>query len=132
MDEPVAKYYENQYIYITYLRDKLSNNQYGFGFSPNTNNKIKNEFNEYIAAIKKDGSFDSLLQRWTGEFNSLKTIAKELNGKKGVIRAAFNTEVPPFCYIEDEEIIGFEVDLLYRFAKLYDYTIDLKSLINLK
>ena len=128
LDEPVAKYYENQYIYITYLRDKLSNNQYGFGFSPNTNNKIKNEFNEYIAAIKKDGSFDSLLQRWTGEFNSLKTIAKELNGKKGVIRAAFNTEVPPFCYIEDEEIIGFEVDLLYRFAKLYDYTIELKSL----
>ena len=128
VEEQVGKYLENQYIYITYFRDKLSNNKYGFGFSKKINNKIINEFNEYIAAIKKDGTFDVLWLRWTGEFNSLKTIVKDLNGEKGVIKASFSTEMPPFSYIENEEIIGFEVDLLYRFANIYDYKIELSSL----
>ena len=36
--------------------------------------------------------------------------------------------MPPFSYIDNEEIIGFEVDLLYWFANIYDFKIELSSL----
>ena len=66
---------------------------------------------------------------WTGGYTSLKTINKDLTGNNGVIKAGFNFERPPFAYIENNEKIGFEVDLLYRFANMYGYQVELSSLI---
>ena len=128
LEEPVAKYYAEQMNAISYFKDKIFSDNYGFGYSKNINPKIINEFNEYLAAIKKDGSYNYILKKWTEEFNSLKNRNKELTGVNGVIKAGFNLEVSPFSYIENREILGFEVDLLYRFAKLYGYKIEIISL----
>ena len=128
IEEPVAEYYTKQMNAITYFKDRLNNDNYGFAFPKNANDRLRTEFDEYLFAIKIDGTYDKVLKIWTGEFNSLKTIDRELNGNKGTIKAGFNIDVPPFAYKENNEIVGFEVDLLYRFAKLYGYKIELKSL----
>ena len=128
LEEPVAKYYMNQANSLTYFKDKLINNNYGFGYSKTVNNNIITEFDEYIDAIKKSGDYKQILDIWTGEYNSLKNINRDLNGNKGVIKAGFNFNMPPFAYIENNQKIGFEIDLLYRFAKMYGYQIELSSL----
>ena len=62
LEEPVAKYYAEQMNAIIYFKDKISSDNYGFGYSKNINPKIINEFNEYLAAIKKDGSYYDILK----------------------------------------------------------------------
>ena len=128
LEEPVAQYYKNQANSITFFNDKLINSNYGFGYSKNINSKIINEFDEYLIAIKKSGDYKQILDIWTGEYNSLKSINRDLTGNKGVIKAGFNVNMPPFAYVENNQKIGFEVDLLYRFAKIYGYQIELISL----
>lgn len=128
VEEPVAKYFTNQANSITYLKDKLINSDYGFGYSKLINTKIISQFNEYLSAIKKSGDYNKFLDIWTGGYTSLKTINKDLTGNNGVIKAGFNFERPPFAYIENNEKIGFEVDLLYRFANMSGYQVELSSL----
>lgn len=128
LEEPVANYYSEKMPSLTYFKDKIANDNYGFGYSNIINSKIINEFDEYLTAIKKDGSYNDILKIWTGELNSLKKIDKDLNGANGVIKAGFNLELPPFSYSENGENLGFEIDLLYRFAKLYGYRIEITSL----
>ena len=129
LEEPVAKYHASQMDTITYFKNKLNEESYGFAFPRNyTKEKRRSQFNEYLSSIKNSGTYDDILETWTGEFNSLKKIDKDLTGRNGVIYAGFNTEVPPFSYKEDDEIIGFEVDLLYRFAKKYNYKVEMISL----
>ena len=129
LEEPVAKYYASQYANITYFSEKLESDNYGFAFPLNyTKEKRRTQFNEYLSAIKKDGTYYNILKIWTGEYTSLHTIDKELTGTKGVIYAGINTKVPPFAFKKNNEILGFEVDLLYRFAKLYGYKVQIIEL----
>ena len=110
LEEPVAQYYMNQANSITFFKDKLINSNYGFGYSKNINSKIINELDEYLIAIKKSGDFKQILDIWTGEYNSLKSINRDLTGNKGVIKAGFNFNMPPFAYVENNQKIG--IDLL--------------------
>ena len=128
IEEIVAKYWTNELNVITIFKNKISNDSYAFGFQKGMNDKIKSEFNQYLLDIKKDNTYDYLLQIWTSENTLLKKIDKDLIGINGKIKVGFNTNVPPFAYMENNEIIGFEVDLLYRFAKQFGYQIELKSL----
>ena len=129
LEEPVAKYYANQYDTINYISEKLESDNYGFAFPLNyAKEKRRTQFNEYLSAIKKDGTYYNILKTWTGEYTSLKKIDKDLTGTKGVINSGINTNVPPFAYKKNNEILGFEVDLLYKFAKLYDYKVQITEL----
>ena len=128
LEEIVAKYWTSQMNLLTYFKDKISYDNYAFGFPKGTNDKILSEFNQYLSDIKKDNTYEYLLQKWTNDNNSIKTIEKDFIGLNGKIKVGLNTNVPPFAYIEDNEIIGFEVDLLYRFAQKYGYDIEIKSL----
>ena len=129
LEEPVAKYYTNVTEAITYFNEQISNDVYGFGFSLTLNNQIKTEFNEYLAKIKVNGQYDFILEKWTGKTTS-KTIDKDLTGLNGVIKVGLNLDVPPLAYRDKEtnEILGFEVDLLYRFAKEKNYGLSISSL----
>ena len=129
LEEPVAKYYASQNANITYFSEKLESENYGFAFPLNyTKEKRRTQFNEYLSAIKKDGTYYEYLKIWTGEYTSLQKIDKDLTGAEGVIYAGINTKVPPFAYKKNNEILGFEVDLLYRFAKLYKYKVQIIEL----
>lgn len=129
LEEPVAKYYASQNANITYFSEKLESDNYGFAFPLNyTKEKRRTQFNEYLSAIKKDGTYNEYLKIWTGEYTSLQKIDKDLTGAEGVIYAGINTKVPPFAYKKNNEILGFEVDLLYRFAKLYKYKVQIIEL----
>ena len=129
LEEPVAKYYASQNANITYFSEKLESDNYGFAFPLNySKEKRRTQFNEYLSAIKKDGTYYEYLKIWTGEYTSLQKIDKDLTGAEGVIYAGINTKVPPFAYKKNNEILGFEVDLLYRFAKLYKYKVQIIEL----
>lgn len=128
LEESVAKYYAKQIDEITYLEEKLGGDYYGFAFPLNyTKERIRTQFNEYLSAIKTNLSYNDILKYWT-ENTSFKKIDKELTGINGVINAGINTKVPPFAYKENNEILGFEVDLLYRFAKHYGYQVQIREL----
>ncbi len=72
LEETVAKYYSEQINAITYFKDKIASDNYGFGYSNKINSKIIKEFDEYLVVIKKDGSYNEILKIWTRELKFIK------------------------------------------------------------
>ena len=123
MDKPNAEYFKSEYPNrITYFPDSYYDTEYGFAFQKNDKGKnLKTEFNNYLKSI----NFQEIYNKWNTRKTSNLTIDKKLNETAELINAAFLPNVRPFCFQEDGEMKGAEIELLYKFAKEKNYNIKL-------
>ena len=69
---------------------------------------------------------DYIFYKWMGINDDGKFINKTLTGKNGVIKALC-VNLPPFTYQDENgELIGFEVETLYEFAREYGYQLEIE------
>ena len=61
-DEPALKSAHAQQPHIDYIKERLTNNQYSFGFRKDDANaqKLHDQFNEYLRKIKSDGTYQEI------------------------------------------------------------------------
>ncbi|MBQ4312172.1 MAG: ABC transporter permease subunit, partial [Oscillospiraceae bacterium] len=64
---------------------------------------------------------------WFGKDESKKVIpaVSTLSGGKGKLSLAVESANAPFVFIKNNEIVGYEVDIAYRFCKEYGYGLEL-------
>ena len=119
IDEPIAEYFELLYPdRLTYFRKNFEENEYAFGVQ---DNNLLNEFNEFLSKVNKKEIYD----KWNVADISKLTIDKNLNESAPLINAGFEMNLRPLCYKEGNEILGYEIELLYKFAKEKGYNINL-------
>ena len=122
IDKTIADYFQNRYPErLTFYTENYLNNSYAFGFQKNDEGeKLLNEFNDFLSNFDTE----SLYNKWIKPNASLH-IDKNLNKSAKIINAAFYMEIRPMCYYEIEEEKGYELDLLYQFAKDKNYNVNL-------
>lgn len=128
-DLPVARALSREVGGLTYLADMLTKESYAFAFAQTSEGEtLRDQFNEFLAKIKADGTLSRLDEIWSGDDESAKTIidTKELTGENGSIRYAADCTLPPFCYARDGEIIGYEIDIITRFCREHGYGLEYK------
>lgn len=123
IDENIVDYYKKHSSRITSYPDKLANNIYGFSFS---NETIRNEFNDYISSNYNSTTLNQLFSEWlnASSSNVINSNYKNLTWTRGNIEVTF-PNIRPNCYTENGEYKGYELELLYRFAKANNYTISI-------
>jgi len=95
---------------------ELGSMQAGFCFNKN-NPELRDTFNVFLAQIKENGIFDEICDRWicdeAGD-SRMPEIELPAEGEPIVIGeiSAF-----PFCFIQNGEEAGMEVEVLRRFAQ---------------
>lgn len=121
IDENIVDYYKKHSNRISSYPDKLPNNIYGFSFS---NETIKNEFNDYISSNYNSTTLNQLFSEWlnASSSNVINSNYKNLTGTRGNIEVTF-PNIRSNCYTENGKYKGYELELLYRFAKANNYTI---------
>lgn len=73
MDQPVAEHIHKTDSDISYLSETVINENYGFMFTKTDNGeKLRDQFNEYLAGIKDSGEYDKLISIWMGSDESKK------------------------------------------------------------
>lgn len=88
---------------------------------------VINRFNEFLAAIKADGSFDEMYNRWFSDDIDLDMPMPEIenSGENGVLRVATSALSLPFVYVGDNgELKGFSVELALRFGAYEGKTVE--------
>ena len=127
IDEPYAEYFHALYPdRLTYFPDKYDENQYGFGFQKTDEGKILlDQFNEFLSKTNTEEIYD----KWNVDDTTKLTIDKNLNTSAETLDAGFLLDINPLCFLEGSEIKGYEIDLLYRFAKEYNYNINLTGIL---
>ena len=135
-DEPLARYTQITFPSVTYIDESLGKANYAFAFAKtDMGTKLKNEMNQFLASIRKDGTLEEIDSIWFGSDESKKVIDRSgLTGENGTIRVGTSVECAPFTYMVDGEVAGYEIDILFRFCREYGYipeisTSDLTSLI---
>ena len=127
IDKVIADYFNNRYPNrITFYTDILEENNYGLGFQKNSEGEIlKNQFNEFL----KHTDTKALYEKWL-RTNSLQMhVNKTLNDtSEKTINYATTLDLIPTNFIEFTESKGYELDLVYMFAREYNYKVNLINL----
>lgn len=102
-----------------------------FAFSGKS--EIKNllqQMNAFIHGIEDDGTLTQLQDIWFGTDEDVKVIPplNGLSAENGTVRVALETTYAPIVYIKDQKIVGYEIDILYRFCEHYGYGLELMDM----
>ncbi len=130
MDEPIARLLCQENPAVTYLPDVLVQESYAAAFSKNERGAaLRDEYNEFLAQIKADGTLEEIDNIWIGTDESKKVVEDwtSFPAENGVVRMAVKTDVAPFSYIKDNQIVGYDIDIVVRFCKARGYGLEVTS-----
>ncbi len=130
IDEPIARVLCQENQAVTYLPDVLVEESYAAAFSKTERGAaLRDEYNEYLTQIRADGTLEEIDGIWLGADESKKVVEDwtSFPAENGVIRMAVKTDVAPFSYIKDDQIVGYDIDIIVRFCKEYGYGLEVIS-----
>ena len=111
---------------VSYFGENFLNNFYGFAFQKN-NNGLVNEFNNFLISI----NLIDIYLKWNVRDTSNLTVDKTINSNsKKKIRVAMFPDTKPICFEQNNDIIGYEIFLLYEFTRAKNYSIEFITLEN--
>ena len=124
-DEPVIRMICKEVPKITYLSEKITQDDYAFGFAKNSEraDKIRGQFNEMLSQIMADGTLNALYDKWFGDDEAAKTVdLTGFSGENGTLNVVTNCASLPFSYIKDGKMAGIAIELTEMFCRRYGYT----------
>jgi len=88
----------------------------GVAFNKNES-ALKNEFNRFLNAYMSTDKYKERYEAWLDDPNSCDFDRSPYPITNGSITAGVSAILPPFCFIKDGQVTGFEVELIHEFAK---------------
>jgi len=83
------------------------------------------QMNELLAEYRADGTMDQMEEIWYGDDDSAKDLeTSQESGGGEILHVGVSATDEPYNYIKDNELTGFNIDLVTRFAKKYGYQIE--------
>ena len=99
----------------------------GFVYPKNEKGKLLSEqMSEFLREMTESGELDRLKEVWNGTDDSLKVIDdyESFPAENGTLTFVTEGTFPPFDYVKDGRIVGYDVDVAVRFCKEYGYGIE--------
>ena len=105
------------------LGDAMGKTSFSFVFAKSPQGqRLCQEFNEFLAASRENGKLAEWQAKWlTGDEGSRVREKIELTGEKGTLSLVTNPAFPPLDYLQDNELSGYEPELLRHFCAAYGY-----------
>ena len=117
--------YTDNLTYIN-IEDEYNKKDYESGFLMKSDkNKIKKEL-ELLKGSNTNRLYN-LMSNWLGVDEGLKYIDKNMDKPDNDLKILLNFNQPPFAYKENDEQKGLIVQLLYDYAKIFNYSLDIKE-----
>lgn len=128
IDEQPAKAFVNKNPSLVILDEAFADEEYAFAISKD-NAALTAEINEALAALKADGTIDSIINNYIGtdeEIGKSPYVKKDVDRTKGTLVVATNATFPPYEYYENDAIVGIDMDIMQALCDElgYDLTIE--------
>lgn len=111
-----------------YLPQSLGNVALSYIFSKNERGKkLCAQMNEFLAKVEVSGELDALKNKWLFGDESGRNFTKTpSSGENGKLKIVTETNSMPFVYVINQEIVGYEVELIDKFCAAYGYTYEIE------
>lgn len=110
--EPAKKFVEaNDGLKI--LEEDFVTEEYAICVSKE-NTELKDKINSALAQIKEEGTLDSIIANYIGDDTKGKSpyeSPSDVDRSNGVLTVATNATFEPYEYVENEEVVGIDIDL---------------------
>lgn len=129
-DEPMAKYEASHNDGLICLDEPIGSpvdTAFVFG-ETDFDLRAQQEFNEFLARIKSDGTLDSIFELWYGTDDEKQVLEYPTEGPNGTLKVCTYAESAPASFVKEEQNVGFEMDMLVRFCREYGYTMEVSSM----
>lgn len=124
-DEPLAKEILRNNDGLRIIEEKLTDDSYAFAISPKKE-VLKEKIDIVIKDMKENGILSSLEEKWFGENEELKKLEKyDYEQTNGTIKFATVSGSAPFAYIKNNEIIGYDIDIINYVGYKLGYKIEI-------
>lgn len=87
--------------------------------------KVYQQWEEFLTKIKNNGIYDEMLDYWFTNYDpDTCTVDKSgITGENGVLMCTAEASYEPICMVgRNGELLGYDVDMIYRFCREYGYT----------
>ncbi|MGN0676750.1 MAG: transporter substrate-binding domain-containing protein [Ruminococcus sp.] len=113
VDVEPAKVYVSNNKNVEILGETSSEEQYAVAVKKG-NTELMEKINNALYELRSDGTLDALKANWTGENATKKPYDFQYHDAPtgGQLVMATNATFPPYEFTEDDEVIGFDVDLM--------------------
>lgn len=96
------------------LGESLFASPVGVGFNKKSA-ELKTNFNRFLAEIKQNGVYAGMMDRWIQKREQRMPELPKV-ATNGVIVAGVSTGGPPFTFIKDNQMLGFDIEMVRRFG----------------
>ena len=123
-----ADNFKSMGIDVKYLPQSLGDAPLSYIF-PKTERgqNLCNQMNEFLAKVEASGELDALKKKWFSNKESDKIFTRTPStGTLGKITIATNADGAPFNYIHNQQVVGYEAELIDKFCAAYGYDYEIK------
>ncbi len=115
-------------VEVDYLPESLGDVPLGYIFPKNERgHKICSQMNEFIASIKQNGELEALETKWLRSDESKRTFMKSnISGANGKLIICTDAVSPPFEYLREGQVVGFEAEIIDKFCATYGYDYEIR------
>ena len=91
---------------------------------------LETQYSEYLKKLWADGTITMLDEKWFSPDETQKTIIdyKNLPDTNGTLTLAVDPVMAPFCYIKDNLVTGYEVEIAADFCEEYGYQLNIQTM----
>lgn len=129
MARTIVENLKKEGVNIDYLPDTLCKVPCVYAFTMSERGKMLcSQMNDFIAAIKADGTLERLQKKWMEGDESVRNFTKaKLTGENGTIVVGSSAETVPYSYMKDNELTGFEIEIIDLFCAANGYRYEVKT-----
>ncbi len=114
------------------VKEPITVLDYSIGIAKNAQGStVYQQLNEFIAKCRADGTLDELKDYWLDSYDRDNvTVDKSgITGENGVLPMAMEASFEPMCFAgKGGELIGCNIDFIYRFCREYGYEPEISML----
>jgi polar amino acid transport system substrate-binding protein len=97
------------------LGESLFSLSIGVGFNKSSDD-LRQNFNRFLKTIKQNGVYAGMVDRWITKRESRMPEIPAPAQSSGVIVAGVTSGSAPFTFIQDNQMLGFDIELVKRFG----------------
>lgn len=126
-DEPVARVVIGETRGIGCIPELMMEDSYGY-ILRKEDRELAAEFDALLREFREDGTLAEADARWFGEDESAKVLPETYGTPdRGTLVMAVMSSKPPFTYMKDGELVGYEIDLMMRMCDRLGYGLELQD-----
>ena len=88
------------------------------------NTELQQDFNSFLAEIRRDGTYQQILDRWSNADDPSAMAIPQQRGTGRTLRVATYPSMPPFNFINSGKLSGLEPELLTEWANRRNWQLE--------